>query len=831
MNERKGHNWALICVASLFLTITFCVFGPIQLYITNISEFWFSIKDIWWLCIICGFIMLVFLLGFYFLIPKAVKEYYCCLVFGVALALYLQGNYIPMNFGTLNGESIDWTAYASENIISFLLWFACIGGIIVAKLLGKQNTWKKIIYCASTGILAIQIITLVVLGVTTDFKRTEDNQSIYLSTENEFNLSKENNTIVFVLDCYDSKAFYEFTENHPEYKETLFNDFTYYPNTVGGATRTVLALPYILTSYPYTHGETYSDYIKAGYENTALYQALENKGYSTGLYTEASFVSPEVQSLVSNIEYGKQKIASYPALAKCLLQFTACRYFPQVLKPYVWMYSGDFNQAAESVNTYVINDEAFYEGLVNNELSVNDWPGAFRLYHLNGAHAPYTLDAQAHYQEATSFEEQQMGVMKILDEFFSQMKELGIYENANIVIMSDHGEGGIEYNPMLLIKDSTVGVDRYEVSDIPVSYENFQPTILDWLGSNKTGRKAIKDLEITDNQERFFYRQIADGNNSYAEKYRITGVVPKNENIEQVGRYPIMTAGKQEKIQLNETVYFDATATGIPYIVSGFRATEATHTWTLGEKSELLLPLKKSPNSDLLISIDLASQITPIQRVGIEVNNSFLGWYSVIDRKLEFKVPSQVAKNELSIVLKLPDASSPRELNAAATDNSQLSLAFYSLTIKEWKESSQETAKIDAVIGLRESIDFSETGNCENYIISGWYGQEANHRWSSEKASIGVMWDSTKDYIMQISGWTYPTSGTVDVFFNGTQVATLQGNQFEPIILSSDLADSSGLQTIDFITHNATSPKQAGESEDGRLLGIAINSIEFKKED
>ena len=46
----------------LFLTVTFGVFGPLSLYITNINEFWFSINDIWLITVLVG--SGLFILGF-----------------------------------------------------------------------------------------------------------------------------------------------------------------------------------------------------------------------------------------------------------------------------------------------------------------------------------------------------------------------------------------------------------------------------------------------------------------------------------------------------------------------------------------------------------------------------------------------------------------------------------------------------------------------------------------------------------------------------------------------------------------------------------------------
>ena len=49
---------------SLFLSFTFFLFGPVELYISNITEFWFSFGDVLWPSMLvgifsCGILLLV----------------------------------------------------------------------------------------------------------------------------------------------------------------------------------------------------------------------------------------------------------------------------------------------------------------------------------------------------------------------------------------------------------------------------------------------------------------------------------------------------------------------------------------------------------------------------------------------------------------------------------------------------------------------------------------------------------------------------------------------------------------------------------------------------
>ena len=48
-------------------------------------------------------------------------------------------------------------------------------------------------------------------------------------------------------------------EKYPGFEKEAFRDFVYYPDTVGGATRTAVAIPVILTGQAWTEPVSYSN--------------------------------------------------------------------------------------------------------------------------------------------------------------------------------------------------------------------------------------------------------------------------------------------------------------------------------------------------------------------------------------------------------------------------------------------------------------------------------------------------------------------------------------------------------------------------------------------
>ena len=699
MNKlEKKESYQKLFLVVLFLTFTFFVFGPASFYLTNGGEFWFSFSDVLPICIVCALTAGIALFGLGVLLQGSLRRYYVCLLLGISMGLYIQGNYVGTDYGVLDGSMIDWDAYKTEAVSNTLLWGLCILAPFVLKHFASK-VWAGFVKYIPLGILIVQITSLLIFGLDYYFQiKDEAGEEYSLTTYAQMELSDQENTIVFVLDCYDAQYFTELLEKHPVLKTEILSNFTYYPDTVAGATRTVLAMPYILTGQAYTDENGYENYIEKSFSSAKLYKELQKRNYNAGIYTEAAYVSPQMSDLVVNLNSEAKQVGSYSKLAYYLYKLTAFRYFPHVLKEQVWMYTGEFDAVAEqnegTGDAYVINDPEFFNSLMENKLVLNSEKNAFRVYHLNGAHEPYRLNVESQWAaEGTSLEQQQLGVWNILRNFFEQMKLLGIYEHSNIIVMADHGGENHEQNPLFLVKYG-METEGFTVGDAAVSYENLHPTLLKMLGADPEG-KDVFELTEEDNVQRLFY---VNEKNEIVE-YIVSGNAADPEALSETGnRYSMLSKAALHKYVLGTEVYFDARATGIPYIISGFRGVETTHTWTIGKQATIEIPLKKKVKEDLFVQIDCFLQMLDAQRVGIYINDHYLGWYNVTQKQLDFIVPKDmVDTKDLKIRLELPDAVLPEEAGETATDSSALCLAFYSLVVREVQASDVET---DRVVGI-----------------------------------------------------------------------------------------------------------------------------------
>lgn len=592
MNDAKKKSLTPLWAVLVFLSMTFFIFGPLSLYLTNRREMWFGLGDVLAVCALCGVVvpMVLWLLGR--CIPsQRIREWYVCLLFGLTLALYVEGNYLSVftDYGTLNGENVDWSTYGFTAIWNTIAWFLCIALPFVIRRLVRG--WKKVLLFLSLAVTGMQVIALGSMLVRdgTDGETVERNYS--LTSKDMFDLSEDENFIIFILDYYDAKDFTDLLKNHPELKEEPFSNFVYYPDTVCTSARTPLALPNILTGKPYITEEPYNEYLAHSFESAPLYPTLEEADYDIGIYTRSEFVSPMMADRVVNMTDGRQQIGSWPKFAYYLYRFTAVRYFPHVLKRAVWMYSGDFDLAADTSSgessAYIIDDARFYEKLTREGITTRNSVNAFRIYHLMGAHPPYTLDQNSRRADhETSMEEQELGVMNILNTYFDMMKELGIYESANIIVMADHGVYDQSQNSLLLIKHA-METPSFTVSDKAVSYENLMPTMVSFLGGTVEDGKTIDQLEVGDNEERMHYMErTGDWGTPHAVEYVIHGPAGDPASATATGKhYKVFAVGSAtEPYELGTTLYFgfDHNATGNTYAVSGLLPIESNKTWSGG---------------------------------------------------------------------------------------------------------------------------------------------------------------------------------------------------------------------------------------------------------
>ena len=474
--ERKTVSF----ISAVFLIVTCCIFVPSNLFLGNVDEFKINYIDIVPVIGCISLIAAVLCLVLFFLFYR-INNLYITLVFGIALGCYLQSNFLNPDLGSLDGREIDWSLYRTSAVIGMIIWVLCIAGTGVL-LLVKWKYSLTILKAAGLFLTAVQVVTLIVLILSA---KKSSAHAIVVTKDDEFVLSHEKNTVVFVLDTMDAQWFESVILSDKEYSDKL-NGFTYYSNVVAGGAPTILGMPALLTGRTFhPDRESREDYFQRASEESTFFRDLDKEEVTVKLYTTTEFMDYADIGNVKNIQLGKYKISSYYKFMKSLSKLVLFNVSPLPLKERFLIYTGDLTNRVviddKNLEGYLIDDPQFYSDLMEKGVEAGNEKKMLCLYHLFGAHGYYTMNedsqrvAETRTQEGR--EKQIKGAFHIVFRFIDQMKEAGLYDDCTFVITADHGGVALYQNPMVLVKKPHSGEEALTIDDKEATFRNVRASI------------------------------------------------------------------------------------------------------------------------------------------------------------------------------------------------------------------------------------------------------------------------------------------------------------------------------------------------------------------
>lgn len=506
-----------------------CMFLPNELYINNPGEFTGSYVP--FLAItVCGALVITVLLilGEFFLLPKAMGRYMNFFFMGAAMMGYIQNMFLNGKMEILDGDEQVWPA--AQQMINIVLWIAVIAALML--LCARKKAVARIGRAVCIYILLIQTVTLGYLVAVTDLG--SNSQAEAMTIQNSLEVAEGQNVLVFVLDRFDSSWMETVYEEDADFCEPLA-DFIFYRNATSQFANTGPGIPYLLTATAWK--EAYgTDYGAHAYQDSSLLQDMRQQGFDLGIYTSAGLVSSQMYDTISNYSDTVEKTyrvgTTIYTMWKCAMYQTT----PFLLKNQYSYYSDDIAGIVRAPQVWdTENDFWFWERLRDEGLTVSaDYAKAFRFYHMHGAHEPYIFSDDMKYDKTgreSGLYSQIRGSMKIVYAYMEQLKALGKYDDATIIITADHGQQTdfIEEtgkpqrvsSPVIMIKEPHQKGSRLQVSDVPVSQAQMLASMVRSMGmdSQKYGITLDQAAEEAD-KERIFVKLYPE-----FVKYTITGDV------------------------------------------------------------------------------------------------------------------------------------------------------------------------------------------------------------------------------------------------------------------------------------------------------------------
>lgn len=534
------------------LAISFLIFlyAPIDLYCANISEFWFDFSTL--LLTAFGMFtvsMLVLLLIYVIALWVHPKVYRIALTVGLALFIctYIQGNFMIDRLPPLDGTSIWWEKYDVLRMDTLMLWGIVLTIAIIAAIFLKKEKFENTIMFIS-GVMALMLLVTVCSTILTSGALTPK-VHMHISVENEFQMSEEENFVIFVLDTADSREFTAMLEDHPEYRE-IFSDFTYYENMMGNYSCTMNAVAYILSGKWFENQEPLDEYLNDVYLNSPLWEELRNRGYRIDLYEDdIRALDDSVVDNFANVYHTTVSPSSYLELAKEELKLVGFRYAPYDLKRYCETREVYFDELQVSkpdgttAGTFTENNMDFKVALDENGVTVDQVGKIFKFIHLEGAHAPFIYGENMDYVPGGDYRQNMEASITLAKNYIQALKESGAYDNTAIIVMADHGYNGqgdetdrdvwMRPTPMFLVKGKEEQHDTMQISEAPVSYVDLWEAYMRLMDGEKSD--ALFDWKEGDARERRYFRY------SFSETYHLVEYIQKGhaqnlDTLEPTGR-------------------------------------------------------------------------------------------------------------------------------------------------------------------------------------------------------------------------------------------------------------------------------------------------------
>lgn len=574
-------------------------------------------------------------------------------------------------------------------MISIVLFIFTLIAIIISSFKIKEKLLVIGSYIC-TIILLIQVVTIGILFIQSKLENTERNKDVVVTDEKMFDLSKDENILVFVLDSFDSFIMKDFLESEigEEYKD-IFKDFTYYPDTVGAAATTQLGLPYILTGELYLNDKLYRDYLVEAYNNNDIYKAFDKRKYSLGVYTYSHFLERDNTKYI-NAKKDKYIIKDFYQFCKKFYNLVIFNYMPHQFKKYFFISTSDFEQLKTIKNKYNSYDwtmQAFYKKLQEEGIKVGDTSKAFRMYHLDGIHPPYTFDKNLVTEDGKEYlpQDEAEGNMKVIKQYLKDLKEAGVYNQTTIVIMADHGQFPIQQNPIFMIKNKNES-HPLKVSEKEMFYGIWKEILIKLINGDVIDEEVIENLEKSIEERKFYYYAWDDGlaHKGYINgliEYVVKGNAMDMNNAVPSGKIYIPHKDIEDYLYpIGKKLLFGKEDTSIQYITSGFSAATGDLKWIDSQYATMRFYLDEE-FEDLKLNMEY-STYTESQHVIIYANDHEIANYIAEgDESKEIEIPREyIVDKELILKFKLPDATSPSN-RGNMHDRRILSLAMKTLMI------------------------------------------------------------------------------------------------------------------------------------------------------
>lgn len=526
LDDRKWWKRFLFAFAPVFLFFyMFLIHSPIEFYIVNISEFGFKLGDFAPKYVVLAVILSVSVSAILAFIQGVICDIIACAVFGLDLCMYAQLNFMNNSLGLLDGN--EKAVNLTGNYANAVIWLVIF--LLPFVLFFAFKKYRTKVITAVCSVLCVMqlasIIALIVQSPKNAFEH-DDTSQYYLVSDDQFTVSGKDNIIILVLDAFSNSYIGDLFENYPE-TESVVKDFTYYNNADCHYEGSVFSINYIASGTEWDPSVRINDWCKTAWEkerNNNFYSRLADQGYIFNVFSDqiTALSAKAKHDTVGKISNMLQIDCNYEIddeiMLNLFIRSSEYRFAPMLLKKQLEFVAGDYSGAYRvqskgqgAANTQIVQDNsAFYTDLISKRLRADSSKNYYILYHLAGVHSPYTTNEKCEKVEESTLLQTERGCWVIVEEYLNQMKELGVYDNATIIITADHGAHHSYMNaqPIFFLKSPHETHNHYAETNAPISFTDIMPTVMYFAGGryDDLGTTVFEHKEDEQRERELFVR-------------------------------------------------------------------------------------------------------------------------------------------------------------------------------------------------------------------------------------------------------------------------------------------------------------------------------------
>lgn len=526
--EKKNNIFGRMKVTAALLALNifmFVILGPTEVFYANYSDFDFEFKD--FIFMFLGIGALLWILGSVVIsvLPDKINKFINALIFAFGLSFYFQNMLLnPKLMGTV-GNAMDWASLKGVTISNTIIWIIMFICYFAIAFFEKEKRDKICIY-TSIFLILVQIVAFGSLVY--KLQGDEYKSSHYkLSPVGEYELAKDENVIILLLDATSERFFEEEVKKSPEILDGL-EDFTYYNNYEPCYMTTCPAVSYMWTGHTPDCSVTRLNWLSNAWNSegaVSFFDRIHNAGYQCRFYTNHQGVMfgdvGDMKGKVDNVGIMNPQV-NVKLMLSMLEKYTVYRYVPYILKPRfevdlshfvgVVLYDEEFDHHEAMID--------YYEHIKESPITINqDLSKLVYYHHFDGIHGPWLIDEEGNRREEKDSKWEietpitLRGDFVAVKYFLNQLKELGVYDNSTIIISADHGnvfdhtdlqcifflKQKNEHHDELVINRAPISADDFRASLLyfidDEEYKNFGTTYFDWKeGDSRDRYSMIRDL-------------------------------------------------------------------------------------------------------------------------------------------------------------------------------------------------------------------------------------------------------------------------------------------------------------------------------------------------